>query len=1350
MSHMAACLVMGTLVTTLEGLVSRVRALERNKNVQGTGDNAAELEERVSSIDQSQAQLEGAVHTMRGEILEDMAIMKDELGELNTKVNITMRAVGNDNHNPYAEGVGQRRMKVPEPRAFGGARDAKELENFLFDMEQYFRAVRMDSEEAKVTTATMYLAGDAKLWWRTKYVDIQDGRCVIDTWEDLRRELKAQFFPENVEYIARRNLRELKQTGTIREYVKRFAGLMLDIRDMSEKDKMFYFLEGLKPWARAELQRQRVQDLATAQAAAERLIDYAPESSASKKPQQSPSGGNGGQFGKPGKNKSGGGDQRKPSYPSNSPQSSRGSVSTSKPRTISCFLCNGPHRVAECPQKTALNALQASDTGATHNFVSEAEAKKLGLKLEKDSGRMKAVNSKSLPTAGQAKQVSVKLRTWEGRVDFVVAKIDDFDVVLGMEFMLTHKAIPIPAASSLMIMGEQPAMVPAVIKQLGETKHLSALQFKKGVKRHEPTFVVVPLVTEDQGDGEPVPPTIQGVLKEYEGVMPDKLPQTLPPRRGIDHEIELVPGIKPPAKAPYRMAPPELAELRKQLNELLESGFIRPSKAPFGAPVLFQKKQDGSLRMCVDYRALNKITVRNSYPIPLIADLFDQLSGAKYFTKLDLRSGYYQVRIAEGDKPKTTCVTRYGAFEFLVMPFGLTNAPATFCTLMNQVFRGYLDKFIVVYLDDIVIYSSTLEDHKQHLQLVFNRLRENQLFVKREKCSFAQKWIKFLGHIIEEGRVRMDLDKGEPCQTAFEDMKLAMINDPVLALPDISKPFEVQTDASDYALGGVLLQESHPVAYESHKLSQAERRYTAQEKEMLAVIHCLRVWRHYLLGSKFIVKTDNTGVSHFFTQPKLTPKQGRWHEFLAEFDFEFEHKAGKSNQAADALSRKAELAAMTYVAHISASRVATSMRERIRENLDKDPVAQAIINLAKEGKTRQFWVEDGLLMAKGSRLFVPKAGDLRRTLMKECHDTLWAGHPGWQRTYALLKQGYYWPQMREDAVNYSKTCLICQQDKVERKKVAGLLEPLPVPTRPWESVDRDSRFTGTFWSELFNLFGSQLNISSSYHPQTDGKTERFNGMLEEYLRHFASVNQRNWPKLLDTAQFCFNAQKSSATNRSPFEIVTGQQPLLPHTLDGPYTGKSPKAHHFTKDWKQNIDIARAYLEKASKRMKKWADKGRRQLEFQVGDLVLVKLTKEQLKGLRGQDHKLIRKYEGPLPIVSKVGKVAYKIDLPPWMKIHPVIHVSNLKPYHPDPEDPARNQSTRPAVNLKKPPSKVAEEILAERRVIIRRHPRLEFLVKWKGLGDEETSWEKAEDLSEFQQKIEDFQAAESTRTSTN
>ncbi|KAK9004984.1 hypothetical protein V6N11_042434 [Hibiscus sabdariffa] len=308
------------------------------------------------------------------------------------------------------------------------------------------------------------------------------------------------------------------------------------------------------------------------------------------------------------------------------------------------------------------------------------------------------------------------------------------------------------------------------------------------------------------------------------------------------------------------MAPSELEELRCQLNELLDAGFIRPSKAPYGAPVLFQKKHDGSLRMCIDYWALNKLTMKNKYPIPLIADLFDQLGSARWFTKLDLRSGYYQVRIAEGDEPKTTCVTRYGSFEFLVMPFGLTNAPATFCTLMNKVFQV---------------------------------LRENELFVKREKCSFTQKEVSFLGHIIGGGMIRMDSNKiraivdWEPpttvtdlrsflglanyywrfikghskiatplidllkkdkewdwsleCQAAFEKLKEAMAREPVLKLSDHAKPFEVHTDASDVAIGGVLMQEGHPIVFESRKLNKTKRWYTVQEKEMTAVVHCLRI-----------------------------------------------------------------------------------------------------------------------------------------------------------------------------------------------------------------------------------------------------------------------------------------------------------------------------------------------------------------------------------------------------------------------------------------------------------------------------------------------------------------------------
>nr|CAD1818433.1 unnamed protein product [Ananas comosus var. bracteatus] len=233
------------------------------------------------------------------------------------------------------------------------------------------------------------------------------------------------------------------------------------------------------------------------------------------------------------------------------------------------------------------------------------------------------------------------------------------------------------------------------------------------------TYLVAIREVSDEGlEEEGLPGKIEAVLADFQDVMPKELPKQLPPRRELNHAIELEPGAKPPAKAPYRMAAPELEELQKQLKELLDAGFIRPLKASYEAPVLFQQKSDESLRLCIDYRALNKIV--------------------------------------EGDEEKTTCVTRYRAYEFLVMPFGLTNAPATFCTLINKLFHPYLDRFVVVYLDDIVVYNNTLEEHIEHLRTVFQMLRENQLFVKKEKCIFAKEEVHFLGHWIGPGLIRMD------------------------------------------------------------------------------------------------------------------------------------------------------------------------------------------------------------------------------------------------------------------------------------------------------------------------------------------------------------------------------------------------------------------------------------------------------------------------------------------------------------------------------------------------------------------------------------------------------------------
>jgi hypothetical protein len=384
---------------------------------------------------------------------------------------------------------------------------------------------------------------------------------------------------------------------------------------------------------------------------------------------------------------------------------------------------------------------------------------------------------------------------------------------------------------------------------------------------------------------------IKQVLEEFPDVMPEDLPKDLPPRRRVDHAIEVMPEVAPPAKAPYRMSHKKLKGLKFQLEELLAKGYIKLSKSPYGAPVLFVHKKDETLRMCVDYRALNKAMVKNRYPLPRIDDLFDRLSGAKVFSRIDLCSGYYQIRIAEGDEEKTACRTRYGSYEFLVMPFGLTNALATFCTLMNDIFRERLDDFVVVYIDDIVIYSSSLEEHAEHLHKVFQRLRENKLYAKLEKCEFGVVEVDFLGHRITQEGLMMDdhkvkaiLDWEPPksvpalrsflglasyyrkfiknfakiatpltnllkksaitydcekaCNEAFETLKGILVKAPVLKLPDFDKDFKIHSDASDFAIGGVIVQDGKLVAFESKKLS--ERRWLTHEKEMWAVIHCLK------------------------------------------------------------------------------------------------------------------------------------------------------------------------------------------------------------------------------------------------------------------------------------------------------------------------------------------------------------------------------------------------------------------------------------------------------------------------------------------------------------------------------
>ncbi|KAL0537615.1 hypothetical protein IC582_026598 [Cucumis melo] len=445
------------------------------------------------------------------------------------------------------------------------------------------------------------------------------------------------------------------------------------------------------------------------------------------------------------------------------------------------------------------------------------------------------------------------------------------------------------------------------------------------------------------------------VVRDYPDVFPEELPG-LPPHREVEFAIELESGTVPISRGPYRMAPTELKELKVQLQELLDKGFIRPSVSPWSAPVLFVKKKDGSMRLCIDYRELNKVTVKNRYPLPRIDDLFDQLQGATVFSKIDLRSGYHQLRIKDGDVPKTAFRSRYGHYEFIVMSFGLTNAPAVFMDLMNRVFREFLDTFVIVFIDDILIYSKTEAEHEEHLRIVLQTLRDNKLYAKFSKCEFWLKQVSFLGHVVSKAGVSVDpakieavtgwtrpstvsevrsflslagyyrrfvenfsriatpltqlTKKGAPfvwskaCEDSFQNLKQKLVTAPVLTVPDGSGSFVIYSDASKKGLGCVLMQQGKVVPYASRQLKSHEQNYPTHDLELAAVVFALKIWRHYLYGEKIQIFTDHKSLKYFFTQKELNMRQRRWLELVKDYDCEILYHPGKANVVADALSRK--------------------------------------------------------------------------------------------------------------------------------------------------------------------------------------------------------------------------------------------------------------------------------------------------------------------------------------------------------------------------------------------------------------------------------------------------------------
>jgi hypothetical protein len=799
---------------------------------------------------------------------------------------------------------------------------------------------------------------------------------------------------------------------------------------------------------------------------------------------------------------------------------------------------------------------------------------------------------------------------------------------------------------------------------------------------------------------------LEVLLSKYENIFQE--PKGLPPRRKNEHMINLKEGHEAVNVRPYRYPHHHKNEIEKQVRELLEAGVIRHNTSSFSSPVILVKKKDDSWRMCIDYRALNKATIPDKFPIPVIEELLDEIHGATVFSKLDLKSGYHQVRVREEDVYKTAFRTHEGHYEFLVMPFGLMNAPSTFQSLMNDVFRPILRRFVLVFFDDILVYSKDWKSHMSHLEKVLSVLQLNGLVANKKKCHFAKASEDYLGHVISGNGVAVDPTKiesvtqwpipknvkgvrgflgltgyyrkfirdygkvarplteltkkdafvwGQEAQIAFDKLKLCLTTALVLALPDFNKEFIIECDASEVGIGVILMQEKRPVAYFSKALGTRNMTKSAYEKELMAVVLAIQHWRPYLIGRRFTVSTDQKSLKQLLQQRIVTAEQQNWAAKLLGFDFDIIYKPGKLNRGAESRANEGgELQAIT-------TSVQWKDEELLREEFDKDPYLQKVVaDLQTDASSRPgFTFKHGVLLYEG-RLVISNQSALIPTLLEEFHATPQGGHSGFYRTYRRLAANVYWVGMKNTIQDYVRGCDICQRQKYLASSPGGLLQPLPIPDRVWEDLsmdfitglpkskgfeailvvvdrlskyshfvplkhpytaktiaeifvkevvrlhgiplsivsDRDPIFMSNFWQEIFKLQGTQLRMSTAYHPESDGQTEVVNRCLESYLRCFIADQPKTWFHWMTWAEYWFNTSYHASTGQTPFEIVYGRPPpTMVYWVQGETRVEAVQKELMDRD--EAIRQLKTHLLQAQERMKHYADRKRCDRSFKMGE-----------------------------------------------------------------------------------------------------------------------------------------------------
>ena len=1080
------------------------------------------------------------------------------------------------------------------------------------------------------------------------------------------------------------------------------------------------------------------------------------------------------------------------------------------------YLCtladNIPLALFPCSIQDAYG-IALGDFGSTRNWISRRYAKRA--KLQIHNSPIKVVdlpNGQKMQVYG-AVELELSMSEWKGKVHaWVLDMHNDFDIVLGLQWFqewepeINWKTLELTVETTtgkkhirrLPTIGNVEDIEPVSDVDIAEFNLISERELKRIFKKGDKVQSVLYFVRESawgsdesgeslntigtESELDNLPATedaeLRTVIQEYQDVFREGLPDGLPPQRDIDHEINTGNEL-PSNRQAYPLSVVQLEEQTKQIGVLLKRRLIRESTSPWGAPVLFVRKpRTEEWRMCIDYRALNNKTIKNAYPLPRIQDCIDRLGKATHCTTLDLTSGYHQIRIAPKDIEKTAFNTRYGKYEFLVMSFGLTNAPATFQMLMNQILRPYIDKFVLVYLDDILIYSNSTEEHRKHLRLVLDVLRKHKLYVRPRKCTIDQPEVEFCGHIVGGGIVKVldqkvkvirewpvpknvhevrqfyglanyyrrfvrnfgqigaplaalfkqengDKRKNRPIiwntshQFAFERLKQALTNAPVLQQPDPMKPYTIETDASDFAIGYVLMQQGddglmHPVAFDGRKLRGAELRYPTHEKELLAIKEAVVKWKHYIENNHTTtILTDHESLKYMNSVSKPSKRLARWIDEFQGYDLDIRYRRGRDAVVPDALSRRPDY--FNYIANEKDNYISYIKQFLIDGTLPNEA--------EKRGQVMHhvddFMLDEdqGLLRKLRNGERVPYIEPLfRGDFMQSLHHQF--GHLSYASIANAIESRGWWPAMESDVRRFIATCPNCQiaqRQRVdqEREQHQLLTDPFIQPFQRWgidligvlpktakgnrwiitaidyatgwpvakavpratEEVIADFLYEEIYmhygapqelfsdggknlWSGVVQAYlkkiGTEHKGSSPYHPRTNGKVERLNGILGEMItKLLMGKPTKLWDLYLDTALFACRIRTNTTTKTSPFYLLYGRQPRLHADRSHALPSDATPADHeqrFRLLSSVRLEAARATHERALR------DRNARNAivtphSLSEGDWVLVRHEDPQ---------KFESKWFGPYQVVQRMLLGTYRLQDPNGHELQALVHGNRL------------------------------------------------------------------------------------------